>query len=205
MARIQQSVTNFTANGQVGPWLKLDYYEMPFDLGLEIAYGTNQAGTLLAATLGVDYILDDMTNAASRAVTISQTTTVITVTDFGPVLPTGQLGHGLVAGDAVMLTGTPTGLADGIYSVTTVTSGTVYTLTSGVSQTIASVGAQVVSGRVMQGAAAGGADGVIKVAPVTARTSINVICPIFAVRLHVTAFTTAGLGILVTMQGGASS
>jgi hypothetical protein len=201
--RIQQAVSNFTANGQTGPWLRHDFYEEPFDLGLLVALGTGFAGTL-----GIDYILDDMTQAAQRQVSLSQATTVITVTDNGPPLPTyngGGLGHCLAVGDAVQLTGTTGGLADGIYTVATVTSATVYTLTSGVSQTLGLQNATAVSGRVMQGAAAGGADGVIKVAPVTARTSINVTCPIFASRLHVTAFTSAGLCALVAIQGGQSS
>jgi hypothetical protein len=207
--RIQQAVTNFTANAQVGPWLRFDYYETPFDLGLLVAYGVGTAGTLLSATLGIDYVLDNMTNDGGRQVQISQATTVITVTDAGPLLPPTQssgagLGHGLAVGDYVQLTGTQGGLADGGYSVASVTNQTTYTLTSGVSQTLFSQGF-VTTGRVMQGAAAGGVDNVIKLAPVTARTSINVTCPILAARLHVTAFTTAGLGILVAMQGGVSS
>ncbi len=199
---IGQVVSNFTASGQVGPWLKLDYYETPFDLGLLIAYGTG-----LAATLAIDYVLDDFSQAAQRQVYASQTTTVITVTDSGPILPAsagGGLGHCLAIGDAVELTGTPSGQADGIYSVTSITSATVYTLTSLVSQSWAS-NAVVASGRVLQGAAAGGVDGVIKTAPVTARTSINVTCPIYAARLHVTAFTSGGLAALVAMQGSVSS
>jgi hypothetical protein len=201
--RIQQAVSNFTANGQVGPWLKFDFYETPFDLGLLVAYGFG-----LAATIGIDYILDDMSQASQRQVSISQAANTITVTDNGPNINAGLgggLGHCLAVGDAVNLTGSSGGTADGLYSVATVTSGTVYTVTSPTSQALATSLANVASGRVLQGAAAGGVDGVIKVAPVIARTSLNVTCPIWAARLHVTAFTAAGLAALVSMQGGVSS
>jgi hypothetical protein len=178
----------------------LDYFEEPFDLGLLVAFDAT-----LAATLAVDYILDDMSQGAARQVYISQSTTVITVNDSGPPIPTaygGGLGHGLQVGDAVELTGTPG--VDGIYAVATVPSISTYTLTAA-SGTIAGAQCQVVSGRVMTGAAAGGADGVIKVAPVTTRTSINVTCPIYMARLRATAFTTGGIGALVALQGSKSS
>jgi hypothetical protein len=199
MARIQQAVTNFTVNGQVGPWLRFDYYEPPFDLGLLVAFGNGLAGTL-----AIDYILDDMSQASLRQVSISQAVNTVTVTDNGPPLGQsfgGGQGHCLATGDTAILTGTPGGSVDGIYSVTVI-SPTVYTVTAVASQTLATQLATVVTGRVLQASAT---DNVIKLAPVTARASIGVTVPIFAARLHMTAFTSAGLAALVAIQGGASS
>ena len=81
----------------------------------------------------------DPNGTNQRLVSVSQTTTVITVTDNGPVQGSNpQLGHGLRVGDLVVLTGTqlPSGKTpiDGSYSVASITSATVYTLTSTVSQ-----------------------------------------------------------------------
>ena len=198
--RIQQAVSNFTASAQVGPWLRFDYYETPFNLTLLVSLGTGAS-----MTLGIDYIADDFGVDGQRQVFITQATTTITVNDSGPTLPSafgGGLGHGLAVGDAVDLTGTPGGSVDGIYSVASVTSDLIYTLTYGVSQTLAGANATVSSGRILQGTAT---DKVIPLAPVTARTSVVALGPICAARLHVTAFTTGGHCALVGIQGGVSS
>lgn len=197
MAAANQVVANITAIGSITPWLKHNYHERPFDLSLLVSFGSG-----LSATLALDYILDDMSNAAQRQVSISQTTTTITVTDPGPILPPPMngLGHGLAVGDAVELTGTPGGVSDGIYAVATVTNATTYTLTA-VSATIAQQPAYVVSGRILTAAASGGADNIVKVAPVTARTSLVLASPIWASRLRCTAFTSSGVAALVALQG----
>ena len=203
--RIQQAVSSFTANGQVGPWLKHDFYETPFDLSLLVAFATGPGATLLAATLSIDYIVDNFCNDGQRQVFASQAgSTTLTIAENGPILPTGfggGLGHGLVAGDVVEITGTPGGASDGIWPVATVTNATTYTLTTTNSPTFTSV-VTATSGRVVTATAT---DKIIPIAGVTARTGVNVASPIVASRLHVTAFTTAGLGILVAVQGGVSS
>jgi hypothetical protein len=198
--RIQQAISNFTANGQVGPWLRHDFYEPPFNLTLLVSYGPTSA-----YTLGIDYVVGNLGNDGARPVFITQTTTTITVVDNGPPIPTffgGGLGHCLAVGDAVELTNTPGGSVDGIYSVATVVNATSYTLTTGVSQTIVGANATASSGQVLQGTAT---DKLIPIAPVTARASVVVLGPIFASRLHVTAFTTGGTAALIAMQGGQPS
>jgi hypothetical protein len=197
--RIQHAVSNFSANGQVGPWLYHDYFEPPFDLTLGISYGPTSS-----YTLGIDYAVGDFSPNGQRQVFITQTTTTITVVDGGPAQAAfgGGLGHCLAVGDTVTLTGTPGGSIDGVYAVASVVNATSYTLTTATSQTI--VGANVVasSAYVFQGSAT---DNIIKLAPVTAKATIGVTNPIFASRLHVTAFTTGGTCALVAIQGGASS
>lgn len=199
MSRIQQVSANITAIGSITPWLFHDFYEPPFDLSLLISFGSG-----LAATLAIDYIVDDYLTDGERAVVVSQTTTTITVTDTGPYQPSaagGGLGHGLAVGDAVTLRGSPAGLIDGVYAVASVTSATAYTLTTAVSQTLVGVVAYVKSGRVLTGAAST----FLPVAPVTARTAVGIVNPIVASRLRCTAFTTAGVATLLAVQGGASS
>jgi hypothetical protein len=198
--RIQQAISNFTANGQVGPWLFHDVFEPPFDLSLLVDFGTG-----LAATIGIDYVMGAMNPDGAHQVFITQATTTITVTDNGPPIPAafgGGLGHCLAVGDTVVLTSTPGGSVDGIYAVATVTSATVYTLTSVVSQTIAGALVTASLGYTLQGSAT---DKIITLAPVTARTSVAVTAPILASRLHVTAFTTGGTAALIAMQGGTAS
>ena len=196
--RIQEAISNFTANGQVGPWLRLDVYEPPFDATLAISYGPTSA-----YTLGIDYALGAMDADGAHQVFISQATTVITVTDGGQTLsaPFGAgLGHCRAVGDCVILTQSPGG-DDGVYSIASVVSATSYTLTGLVSQTVSGL-CLAQTGMVLQAAAT---DNIIKLAPVTARASVGVLSPVLAVRLHVTAFTTGGTASLITMQGGASS
>lgn len=210
MARIQQVAASITAAaaaigvpGTVTPWLKLDYYEEPFNLSLLISQ--DNAG---ANTLAIDYILDDNSSAMSHQALISQATTVITVQESGPPIPVsqgGSLGHGLAVNDFVQINGSPGGVIDGIYSVATVTNATTYTLTGAVSQTIAAFIGLVQTGKSVTAGAAGdkiiGASG----AGITARTALQVLSPIVAARLRCTTFTAGAVARLLAVQGGESS
>jgi hypothetical protein len=71
----------------------------------------------------------------------TQAGTTITVTDPGGTMlnstqmgPGGAAGHGLAVGDCAILKGCGSGM-DGTYDVASVTSNTVYTVTSAISQT----------------------------------------------------------------------
>lgn len=195
--RIQRILSNFTANGQVGLWMRHDQYETPFDLTLGVEFGSGLAGTL-----AIDYAVGNFGPDWMYQVFITQATTVITVQDNGPPPPAGSgVGHGLAVGDIVNLQGTPGGSVDGIYTVATVPSASTYTLTAGISQTIVGANCQAASALLFTSAASG----LVNVAPFTARTAVQVTAPIFASRLHVTAFTTGGIATLVGIQGGVSS
>lgn len=208
--RIQQIAFNFTTGTQYSPWIRHDYYQDPFDVSLSFYLGSGLAGTF-----AVQYALDDMTMTAQRTssgrdVMLSQTTTVISVTDPGPLINIGSVnaagalvqalgaaGHGLAVGDYVQLMGTPNqGQLDGGYSVASVVSANSYTLTSALSQTLPLTAVKAITGRVQTHATMTG---------MTARTSGNYIAPVFASRLLCSAFTSGGYGFLVAMQGGMSS
>jgi len=191
--RIQEVAFNFTAANQFSEWIRHDYYQSPFCVALGVFFDE-----ALAATLEVQYALDDSSEGGTRPVSISQTTTVITVTDYGKQVITGlnpstlaTSGHGLTAGDWVSLFGTGLGI-NGEYDVASVTNANVYTLTSTISQT-ASAQALVKSARVLPHDSLVG---------ITARASGNYAYPVYMSRLFCTAFTTAGIGRLVAMQGG---
>lgn len=195
--RTQRILTNFTANGQVGPWMRHDFYEPPFDLTLAIEFGSGLAGTL-----AIDYAVGNFGADGQYQVFITQATTVITVNDNGPPPPAGTgVGHGLAVGDIVNLQGTPGGSVDGIYTVATVPTASTYTLTSAISQTLVGTICLAASALLFTSAA----NTIVNLAPTTARAVVNVTSPIMASRLHVTAFTTGGIATLVGMQGGASS
>lgn len=202
MARIQTVAANFTAVGQVSPWLKHDYYQDPFDVSLGVYFGSG-----LAATLAVQFILDDMSQASKRQVLLSQALTVITIQDSGPQIltsgttPAGAVstalaapGHGLAANDFLQLM--ESGQFDGGWNITAVASAQQYTLTSLLSQTVAAQLVSAVSGRVQTHATLTG---------LVARANGNYIAPVFASRLICTAFTSGGVGYLTAIQGGESS
>lgn len=196
MARIQQVVSNFTAAGQTGPWLKHDFYEAPFCLSFMVT----PVGAF-AGTLGIDYVVDDFMNDGERPVTVSQAGTTITVNDTGIVQPGwagGGITHGLAVGDWVQLRGTMTPV-DGGYPVASVASLTQYTLTASVSQTMTLRGAFALSARIMQATAT---DKIVPFAPASARATVGVAFPIVASRLRSSTFTTAGYGVLLSVQGG---
>jgi hypothetical protein len=204
MARIQQAAFNYTVstaglNG--GGWLKCDYHETPFNLSALVSLDTGASLTLALA-----YILDDWSTGMAHYVSLSQTTTTITVTDSGPPLGIGfgpNLGHGLAVGDAVEIDGIPG--AQNLFTVATVTSATVYTLTSTVSQTVAQSNFMVRTGKTLLAGSTGdkiiGSTG----ATITVRTALAINAPIFALQLQATTVTTPGVARLVTMQAGVSS
>lgn len=195
-SRILQVALSVAGTGEYSPWVKHDTDQSPFDVSLSVFFGTG-----LSATLAVQYVADDQSNTAVRPVSVSQSTTTITVTDYGPQningAPAnaawgGPFGHGLLVGDYVQLMGTPSGTVDGGYNVTSVTSSTVYTLTSAVSQTLTNAQCQVTSGRVITHPSLTG---------LTARASGNYQYPVWMSRLTCTAFTSPGVGFLVAIQG----
>lgn len=191
--RIQEVAFDFTAANQFSEWIRHDYYQSPFCVSLGVFFDL-----ALSATLSVQYALDDVTEGSSRPVAISQSTTVITVTDYGKPVVTGlnpsvpaAKGHGLTVGDWVELYGTQVGI-DGEYAVATVPTASTYTLTATVSQT-AKAQATIKSARVLPHDILTG---------LTARAAGNYAYPCYASRLLCTAFTTAGYARLVAMQGG---
>lgn len=207
MSRIQQVAVNFTASGQFGPWIKLDWFEPPFDLSILVS--EDQGGT---NPLTLQYIIDDAGPGMERQVMVTQTTTTITVTDAGPPLPIasgGGLGHGLAAGDFYYLHSTTNignGSIDGLYTVATAPTATTLTLTTAISQSLPAQYATGVGGKLITAGAGGdkiiGANG----AGIVARTALNMTSPIWALRLASTGtFVAAAVARLVTIQGGASS
>lgn len=203
--RVQQVAAQITAVGQGTPWLFFDFYETPLNLSLLVSQDNGAD-----STLAVQYILDAAGNDGARAVSLSQSGTTITVVDSGPPLPTtsgGGLGHGLAAGDYVAVDAPPS--IKGLYSVTSVTNATTYTLTAGTSQTLPAQLVSVRTGRVITaGAFASTGDGIIGAdgAGITVRSSLVVNAPIFAARLLCTTVGgTTGVARLTSMQGGVSS
>lgn len=202
--RIQQVAANITAAvaagvfaGAITPWIRLDYYTVPFNVSLLVSQ--DAAG---ANTLAVDYVVDDLSNGQNHPVILNQTTTTITVTDSGYPWPYGAgLGHGLAVGDLVVIQGSQNGV-DGIYSVATVPSTTTYTLTSTVSQSLANIQATANVGKALTAGATGdkiiGAPG----ATITTRTALPINAPVTAVRLRCTTFSAAAVARLVAIQGG---
>lgn len=175
-------------------WVPHDIYQTPFNTTLALVFSN---GSTVNAT--VQYTLDDIGPNARRApVSISQTTTVITVTDLGD--PNAQFpggaqiaGHNLLIGDYVQLIETGIGI-DGDYQVTTVPNATTYTLTSSISQSAVSPGGLIVAARVFNHAV---------LAAQTARNSSNYAFPVKASRL----IDNSGVGTvgMLVWQGGLSS
>lgn len=205
--RIQQVAANITAASAPGaalvagsftPWIRLDYYTSPANIGLLLSQ--DGAG---ANPLTIDYVLDDFTNGQNHPVSITQTTTTITVTDNGYPWPYGGgLGHGLAIGDAVVLMGTQAGV-DGIYSVATVPSTSTYTLSPAtVSQTLPLTQCTANVGKAVTGGSTGDKLTGIAAAGVIVRTALVINAPITAVRIRsIPTFVGAAVARLVTIQG----
>jgi hypothetical protein len=107
--------------------LPLDYIQLAFGVGIGLIPSQDAAGPPSASVL---LTFDDLSSDAFGYCTISQTTTVITVTDPGLAVR-----GGVAVGDVVKIRGS--GVAsgvDGTYAVATAPSPTTYTVTSGVSQ-----------------------------------------------------------------------
>jgi hypothetical protein len=170
----------------VAPWIPHDTYQTPPAITLA---GFVSSGANL--TWGVQFTCDDVSPNAARLVLLSQTTTVITITDNGY----DGNGHGLSVGDSVTIQGSGYANIDGSYSVTSVTSASVYTLTSLVSQSANSNQAQVITARVFTHAVLTGENG---------RAVSNYAWPVKASRLQVTAYVS-GRAYLEVVQGGMST
>lgn len=185
-----------TAENQFSQWIKHDYFQSPFDVSLSVFYGTG-----LEATLEVQFIADDMSGSSSRPVRISRAATTITVVDNGPPLAYSPgLGHGLLEGDWVVISGSQNGTLDGGYAVASVTNATTYTLTSGTSGTVGSQIASLVSGRVFPHATLKSLSARAQDGYGSAPFGNN--GPVWASRLYCTAYTDSGAAFLVASQGG---
>lgn len=107
---------------------------LPLDY-IQLAYGVFVGGILTedqsAITWTAYMTADDSSSDSYRNCSLSQTTTVITITDA--TLPTTG---GVTTGDIVHIfnSGITTGSVDGWYTVTTTPSTTTFTVTSGTSQ-----------------------------------------------------------------------
>lgn len=180
---------SLAANGN-SAWLSHDYYQTPFNTTIA---GFVSSGASL--TWAVQFTPDDISTGASvaqRAVFISQSTTVITVTDNGP--PGNGNTHGLLVGDYVRIINSGLPNVDGEYAVATFVSATQYTLTSAFSQTV-SGNAFVASGRVFTHSVLTGQ---------TARNISNYAFPVRGSRLVVSSYVS-GTATLEVYQGGMST
>ena len=177
-------------------WIPHDFWQTPFGVGLALVFASGST-----ANVTVQFTADDLGEAARRpALGISQTTTVITVTDAGdpnalfPTNPGTPIGtHGLLVGDYVRLDQTGIGI-DGDYNVATIVDATHYTLTSTISQSAISTSATLKAARVFPHAV---------LAALTARTYSNYAFPVRGSRLVYNS--GAGVAGLLVWQGGLSS
>lgn len=189
-SRVLQVAANITAVGSVTPWLKLDAYQTPFNVALAVYF--DQA---LAATLKVQYVVDDQSQTSERDVYFSQSgTTTVTVKDSGSQnLPGGPFGHGLLSNDIVFPVGSQAGIDSPLigYPVTVVDQ-TTYTFIGPVSQTLVNQHMRVTSARVFDHQVLQG---------LTARAQSNIAYGTWMARLICTAFTTPGKAFLVSSQG----
>lgn len=199
------SISAVSTSGRI--LLPTNYIQSPFELGVGIFFSSDAAAAAGVATVFFTY--DSMSQDDFFDVGVSQTTTVITVTD--PNLPARG---GIAVGDVARLQGVltqpsaATGI-DGEYVVATVVSPTSYTLTSTISQSlVAQYGAKAatfkmqatliknavlarVFGNLSAGLAAATATGILNTGPVT------------GVALGLTVLT-AGSAYLQVLQGSGS-
>lgn len=173
------------------PWVIVDYLAIAFGIGFGCSVSSGAS-----LTYTVQHTFDDpgpgspgttpTTGFHYPTGSIVQAGTTITVTDAN---------HGLSVGDFVQLQGCGFGL-DGPYNVASVTSTSVYTLTSGVSQNVTASTAGFVNGmRVYNHPVVVGA---------TARQDGNYAYPIRAMRLNVTAYTSGSVSMTVLQGVGAA-
>jgi len=168
------------------PLIFTDYEQTPFCLSLAACC---TSGATLSYQPQVS--IDNPSPEWYRGVTVSQTTTVITITnDYGP--PGNGATHGLSVGDIVQLIGTQGD--DGLYPVASIVSATSYTLTSPTSKSFTGgPGSQATSFRMFPSYVA-------VVGGTTARTLSSYVVPISCVRLVVSAYT-GGSCTLTVLQG----
>lgn len=187
------------SGGGVGfsQWIPHDYWQTPVNVGLAAVFGSGST-----ANVTVQFTMDDLgSNARRLPQAISQTTTVITVTDLGdpnatfPGSPGAQIAtHGLSVGDYVRLDGTQIGV-DGDYNIATIVSATQYTLTSSISQTaVGASGSSLLAARVFPHTV---------LAAITARAVSNYAFPVRGSRLIYNS--GAGIAGLLVWQGGMST
>lgn len=163
-------------------WIPTDYESIAFDVALFTGFSSGGGGT---------WTVEETPDGPEgrHPVKVTRATTVITVTDLGPDLVSGHL---LSAGDDVILEGTGFAGGDGEYSVVSVTSPTVYTVTSGASGTATgSPNTFATTFRVYPDATLHG---------IMARAFGDIRFPVRAVRLNVTAYTS-GVIWLKVLQG----
>ena len=194
MRPVQIGLNGLPTSGLLGasPWVPIDYLQMAFGVGLGVT--VSPVGATL--NVSVQHTFDELGPQALRAATLTQTTTVITVTDTGPTALQGfgnGLGsHGLAVGDYVKIEGSGFANVDGEYTIATIVSSTQYTLTSAVSQSISSLlFAQVKTARVFAHTS---------LVNLTARANGSYGFPISAVRLLMNSYSN-GTAVLSILQG----
>ena len=111
------------------PWIPVNTRQPNFQLGLGVVPSSNAT-----CTFTVQHAFDEP--LIQHPVSISQTGTTATVTDSYSL--NGVAGHGLSVGDTVNIQGSGSALLDGLQTVASVTSQTVYTFTNANSGTLAS-------------------------------------------------------------------
>lgn len=169
-------------------WMALDYEESAFAVALFVMPSEDASG----AVYTVQHTPDGPTTGNGRDLKFARTTTTLTITDTGD----DGLGHGLSAGDDVIITGTggsttaAAGVLDGEYPVVTTPTTSTYTVT--VANTGPTSGrANVVSFRVFNHAILVGVSG---------RQDGNYAFPPRHIRLKVTTLA-AGFVELRVIQG----
>jgi hypothetical protein len=179
-------------------WIPLDTYQTPPAITLAVLF--SEDAVLTGAS--VQYTPDDIgPGAPPRSILFSQTTTVITVTDSGPVLKSAfgvadkTFGHGLLTADWYKVWGTGLSSVDGEYSIASTPTAQSLTVTSPASQSLPSQSVNAVGARVFPHAT---------LVNLTARAVGNFNFPVKAVRLVISGIT-AGTVFLEVLQGGMSS
>lgn len=122
-------VSQVVGAAAAGPWIPIDYVESWFGVSLFITLSADASGI----TYSVDFTGDDTGTAGLRPIKISRTTTVATVTDYGPKdapYNYSQIdAHGLNIGDSIVVQGSGSANLDGTYAVASVPTPTTYTYT----------------------------------------------------------------------------
>lgn len=171
------------ASNGFSPPVIIDYISKTFAVGL---CGIPSSNANL--TWGVQHTFDDPGPEGEAEILVSQTTTTLTINDVRS--KSGIVGHGLSVNDSVFLRSIP-GITDANYQVASITSQTIYTVTVGVSQSLAGVLAYAKNFRWLPH---------ISLVAQTTRQDGNYAFPARAVRLTVSSYV-AGYIDLIVLQG----
>jgi hypothetical protein len=149
----------------------------------------------------VQHTFDDFGPDNFHPVVATRTGTTVTVTDLGPSIGGTTVGHGLITGDAVQISGSattgvagaPLGLLDGYQSSITYATSTTYTYTTTASGAVTDIGTTLAAN--------------FRVFPHAVLTSQstsqdgNYAFPVTGIRLNISAYTS-GYACLRVIQGG---